>query len=448
MTRTACKIKLYHGKIHASGLRVYNLRPYQVEAVRAVLESTETSVAVALATGLGKTLLSKEIIRRYHEKGARVVFVVPSIELMVQTGGVMETDNFLGDGMVPDWTKNTLISTVQSLASYVSRLSTYAFNVLIIDEAHHAVAASYLKVIGCQKWDKIVHLSATMFRKDGKKLGEVVDRVVFERDLHWSISEGYLSPYRLIRPKNADVLPCTTETVLIRRIDGQEKTIVRRSFDHAARNIVVRDLVESMFESENRKCAIMFCNTVAHAQKMAELLGDSWGWCSGEYRDDLQKFKRGELRGIVSVQLILEGFDHPPVDVLIINGNIQANTTGAIRWIQLLGRALRLSEGKEYALALDLSACGLPDISYQSDLGGDGAAAQDEEEIEEIDIESLEIIERLEHPMLLTLADLLGGLRQVNNEYRRLKKELNTEMDLLQRGDIYTVVGTSWRLWR
>jgi hypothetical protein len=180
---------------------------------------------------------------------------------------------------------------------------------------------------------------------------------------------------------------------------------------------------------------------------MAELLGDSWGWCSGEYRDDLQRFKRGELRGIVSVQLILEGFDHPPVDFLIVNGNIQANTTGAIRWIQLLGRALRLSEGKEYALALDLSVCGLPDISYQSNLGGDGAGTE-EEEIEEIDIESLEIIERLEHPMLLTLADLLGGLRQVNNEYRRLKNELNTGMDLLQRGDIYTVVGTSWRLWR
>lgn len=417
------------------------LRDYQKEAVISVVNSTERSVGIALATGLGKTRIAVSLAEHYRRLGNKVLFVVPSCELMRQAALAFGTTNMLGDGEVPDPLSTLTIAIVNSVDS--GKIDINAYRVLIVDECHHATSARYSILVQMPHWLKIINLSATMFRADGLRLGAVVDKVVFERNLQWGIQNKYLTGYKLLRPSCAARLPVTTERAISRKEDGSEKEIERKTYDHSERNILVRDLVREVVSQHSLKHGIMFCNTVAHAKKMSEIM-PGWGWCSGEYKDDLEKYKRGELQGICSVQLLLEGFDYPPTDFLVVNGNIRADSTGAIRWIQLLGRILRLSPGKEVAVALDLSINGCPDVDYLSDLGG---LDYDEEMQEEGEEEAtLTVIERLEHPCLLDLDTLLAGMRCMNGEFAMIKKELRTNLNLVRGKDGFAVAGSDWRI--
>lgn len=409
------------------------LRPYQVEAIEAVRCAAERAVGVALPTGTGKTRLAVELVEALRAECPRAVFLVPSVELMLQAGAAFGCDNLAGGGRVADWSNPLTVSTVQTAANQLARIEAARPELLLVDEAHHAVSDTYRRVLESIPWRRVVHLSATMFRADGQALSSVCDRVVYERDLHWAIEQGYLTRYELRRPKDAHRLPRTSETILVTRADGTAKEISRTSYDHTARNRMVAELTHRLAKQYERRCGIMFCNTVGHAVKMAAELGEGWGWCSADHRDDLRRFQAGELQGIVSVQLILEGFDHPPADYLVVNGNIRGDSTGAIRWIQLLGRVLRLADGKNLAVAVDLSVNGLPDIDYRSDLEG----TPDEMTKAEAEIElsaSMTVLERLEHPMLVRLEDLVEGLRLVNDRTARLQRELGTRLKLRESG--------------
>jgi len=427
------------------GAQIVILRDYQVQAVQAVLSAQEKRVAIALATGLGKTCVAKEIASHYTRQGKRVVFVVPSIELAHQAAATLQTRSILGSGRRPDWSAPITVSTIQSLCKRVDELQAAGPQVLIADEFHHAAAKSYDDLVALP-WERVVCLSATAFRADGLALSRAVDKVVFERDLNWGIENKHLCPYEIIRPSNAASLPLTTETVSYTRQDGAKRIAERISYDHTQRNELVAGLVREVIQSKGRKHAIMFCSTVDHSQKMAALLGDGWGWCSGDDRAGLERFKKGELKGIVSVQLILEGFDFPPADFLVVNGGINAQSTGKIRWIQLLGRILRNSPGKSIAYALDLTATGLPPIEYQSEITG----AEQEDEQEQVDPSEMTVLERLEQPTLLTLADLVDGLRTVKAGYAYWQDRLGTRMKLrpVQGESSFHVLGSKWTIWR
>ena len=291
-------------------------RRYQVDARDAVLNSHSHSVAISLPTGCGKTFIAKMIIDKLLENPEnRILFLVNAEILMRQAGKEFGTTNFHGDGHRANWYESVIIGIIQTVHKENLHL-TKGITHVFLDEAHHAVSSMYQSILEDRDhFKKIISLSATMFRADGKALGDVVDEIVYEKDIHWAISQGYLTTYQILRPKNAGQLPFSYRTYQVfdpeTKVEKAPRTI--KSYDHPDRNQIVADMITDAMKEHNRKAGIVFCETLDNCEKIAELLGPEWDWCGGNRKGPIKDFTDGKLKGIVSCQLLLEGFDHPPV---------------------------------------------------------------------------------------------------------------------------------------
>ena len=189
------------------GLR---LRPYQREAVEAIQQARARGIrrqAVQLPTGTGKTLVFSDVIRRTPGRG---LIVAHRDELITQA-----VDKYrLGDPMASigivkaehdDHDADVVVGSIQSL-SRPNRLTRLVpdFSVVVIDECHHAVADSYVRVlehVGAFEDDGplVVGVSATLERGDGTGLGDIFEAVTYEKTLLEMIEAGYLVDLRAIR---------------------------------------------------------------------------------------------------------------------------------------------------------------------------------------------------------------------------------------------------------
>jgi len=191
------------------------LRDYQSEAVTKTLESFQTkqSVLIVLATGLGKTVCAAHIAEAFLAKG-RIMLLAHREELLFQGQNTLErvTGETAEVEMADLWAKksnsvlfggsNLIVSTIQTQVAgrdggRMGRFNPNEFSLLIVDEAHHATAASYRKVLDYYKQNpnlRILGLTATPDRTDEEALGQVFDEVAFEYDIANGIDGGWLVP--------------------------------------------------------------------------------------------------------------------------------------------------------------------------------------------------------------------------------------------------------------
>lgn len=207
----------------------------------------------------------------------------------------------------------------------VERTHTYLIEgSIIVHNCHHISAKSYLKVIedmGAMddaSGVKSCGFTATMYRDDGKALGDVWNHVVFERDLIWAIEEGFLIP-----PKGKTVaIPGLNKLASIKNQGGDYK---QTELDE-----VMGASVESTVDAILRHCPnaamIVFAVSVDHAKKLAEILTangvparDVTGAHNREYRETAYKdFREGRLNCLVTVQVLTEGADFPRCDTVVM----------------------------------------------------------------------------------------------------------------------------------
>lgn len=348
-----------------TGLR---LRPYQEEALDAIEGAKSRSQLVTLPTGTGKTVVFSELIRRLgapalilahrdellQQAADKLATVAP--ELAMTVGFVQATRNEVGAPIV--------LGSVQTLARS-RRLEQLPreFRVVIIDEAHHATAASYRRILEHLDPELVVGVTATAERHDKKShLRDVFDEIVYARSLEEMIREGYLCDLRGIR---VELEALDLDSVKRSRGDFQA--------DELGKALEAADAIEHSIgayeEHAPGRKAIAFFPTVALASSAAAAFQEAGHPAAvvhgetpkDERREIIRSLAAGDLEVVTNVDVLTEGFDEPSLNCVIV----AIPTRSRIRYTQMVGRGTRIHPGKSDCLILDLAGCS-EQLSVQS----------------------------------------------------------------------------------
>lgn len=347
------------------------LRPYQEEAIAAVEACDKQSQMVVLPTGTGKTVVFSEIVRRRTgDRGALIL--AHRDELLQQAADKLQTvapELAMSVGFVQASRNDThapvVIGSVQTLARR-ARLEQLPreFAVVIVDEAHHAAADSYKRILAhVSPSPLILGFTATPERHDKKsKLDDVFDEIVYAKSIEEMIRSGYLCNLRALRLE-VDELDLSE----VRKSAGDfVAEDLGRAMDEAD---AVDDIVAGYMQHAEGRKTIAFLPTVALSKETAESFraaGVAAGHVDGETpreerRETLRQLKRGELDIVCNVGVLTEGFDEPSIECVIVG----APTKSRVRYAQMVGRGTRIHPGKTDCLILDVAGVS-EDLTIQS----------------------------------------------------------------------------------
>ncbi len=361
------------------------LRPYQeadVGRIRAAYAGGASRLCYQLPTGGGKTIVFAYILAAAAAKGARVLILAHRIEIIEQIAAAL-TSFGVRHGIVAAGHPETPAAAVQvaSVFTLVRRLSTLSscrrgrslggigsFDLVIIDECHHAVASTWRDIIAALRDARILGVSATPERLDGKGLDDIFEELIAGPSVKDLIGQGFLAPFTAFGPKTGPDLGGIGITAGDYRID-QLAAVMSGS-------VIVRSAVSEY----RRLCpgvpAITFCVDIDHSQAVTRaFLADGWraAHLDGTTpRDERQAMiaalAAGDLDVLSNCGLISEGVDVPAVVAAVL---LRPTMSRAL-YLQQAGRALR--PGKPRALILDHAGCiarhGLPDTEYPWSLEG------------------------------------------------------------------------------
>ena len=339
---------------------VIELRDYQREAIGFVQEAEERGVRRQLgvaATGLGKTIIFNSLAQ---QKGVRTLILAHRDELISQAVDKLlmmwpDADVGIIKAQRNEITHNICVGSVQTLGrqSRLDQIPSDHFELIIVDEAHHAKADSYQRILDyfSPSDPLILGVTATPDRGDGKGLDDIFDEIVFNYDMLWGIRRGYLSD---IKGRRITMSGLDLSGVRVRHGDYAEGDVGRALEDADAPNQIAEAYLRY---AEGRK-TLVFTPTVAVADAVAIALrnrGVSAAMLSGqtpldERRQMLRDFKDGRIEVIANCQVLTEGFDEPSVDCIIL----ARPTKSRAFYTQCVGRGTRRHPGKENCLVLDV----------------------------------------------------------------------------------------------
>jgi len=328
------------------------LRDYQNLAISNVRKSFQVkhrSVLLTLPTGAGKTVIFSEITRLAGLKGANVLILVHRKELIDQAGDKL-TKADVKYGIIAAGHKESKFNVqVASVQSLINRLNNpEQFDLIIIDEAHHAVASSWQKIFEFYKTALKLGVTATPMRMTGAGLGEIFDKLIVGSTIPKLVDKGYLAKHEVYAPPNK----LNLDKIRTIRGDFSKKEVE----DELDKVDIVGDAVENYRRLGNNKPAIAFCISVKHGQYVTNKFkqaGYTAELITGSMKSDDRKtlvdnFKNGKVKILVSIDVVSEGFDVEGCYVAIL----LRPTKSEGLYIQQVGRVLR-PEPNKTAIVLD-----------------------------------------------------------------------------------------------
>lgn len=368
-------------------------------AARSAFRAGMQAVIVSAATGTGKGTVLAAWARLASERGGRVLVLVHREELVLDLTARIQAIPGKGSVGVCWASRNEIladivVASVQSLRSRLDQLTAdKAPRLVITDECHHAPAPTYRAIY--ERIDELhgvdrdappkrwpwhhLGMTATPFRSgdagETTGLGDVYEAVVYEHGIAEAIHAGDLVPVRGIRVETQlDISACRV---------GKSGDYVEEDLaalvDVEARNSLIVDYYEKHGIIDGRRLpALVFAASVAHAQHLADAFTARghrfravWGAMPRRDRAALVgAYLRGELDGLVSRDLLFEGFDAPRASILLK----ARPTKSRVVFVQMVGRGLRLHAGKSECLLLDFVDNGC-DLDLSSVVNLDPGAA-------------------------------------------------------------------------
>ncbi|HWH27671.1 MAG TPA: DEAD/DEAH box helicase family protein, partial [Mycobacteriales bacterium] len=319
---------------------------------------------VVAATGTGKTVVAALDYQRLCADGQNrsLLFVAHRKEILEQslrTYREVLSDASFGElyvgGERPDRWRHVFAS-VQSLASMgVDRLPAHQFDVVAVDEFHHAEAATYRRLLAHLRPTELLGLTATPERSDGVDVRSFFDgRTAAELRLWDALEADLLSPFHYFGVAD----PTDLSSLEWRRGDYDTAALERVfTADDARVRVVLKQLRDKVLDV-GRMRALGFCVSVGHARYMADRFSLAEiparavsGETSREDRADaLRALRAREVNVLFAVDLFNEGLDVPDVDTLLLLRPTQSATV----FLQQLGRGLRRTPDKPVLTVLDL----------------------------------------------------------------------------------------------
>lgn len=330
------------------------LREYQQEALdslEAMRKNKETIALLYHATGTGKTVTA---VMDAKSCGGRVLFVAHTMELVNQA---YTTFQKLWEGVsvgkfadsIKDTDSHIICGSIQSIALNLELFQDNEFDYIIIDEAHHATADTYQKVLAYFKPKFTLGLTATPERADDTNILEIFKNTAHKLDIHTAVEIGALVPVRCIRiHTNIDMTRVRFNSVQYNIRDLDEKIFVPE------RN---RLIVDTWLSYVKDKRTVVFCASVKHAEQIAGLFREaginavavSGSMKTSERKEQLVKFADGTIKVLCACDLLNEGWDCPETEVLFM----ARPTMSKVLYTQQLGRGMRNCEGKDFLMVFD-----------------------------------------------------------------------------------------------
>jgi len=342
-------------------------RPYQVECKAKVYESlrkVDRTLAV-LATGLGKTIIFSTVAEEAARKGKRVLILAHREELIAQASdkfhrvsgmtAAIEMANrregmqpvgmeLFGDAQAPVGSNYppVVVSSVQTMVRRLDKFPADHFDLVVVDEAHHAAAKTYTTILDHYN-AKVLGVTATPDRGDKKALGQVFEDVAFRYDIRDAIDDGWLVPIRqqFVQAKDLNLTRCRTTAGDLNAGDLEAAMTEMKVLEQVAGPTV--DLA-------GERPVLLFTVTVAHAHALAEVIRGhtkqevralDGTTHRDERRETVEAFRNGEVRYLINCALFTEGFDAPATAVV----GMARPTKSRGLYEQMIGRGTRTLDG-------------------------------------------------------------------------------------------------------
>ncbi len=334
----------------------YSLRPYQKEAVLEVFHQWRDGsrkTLLVLPTGTGKTIVFANIAKISVEHKQKVLILAHRAELLEQaqdkikqaTG--LDCDIEKAEQTAVHSNNPIVIASMQTL-SQDNRLHQYkrdAFQVIILDEAHHALSNSYQKIFSYFDHAFILGVTATAERGDKKELSQFFTSQAYEYTLPQAVKDGYLSPMK------AMTIPLKLD---IRSVKMQNGDYQPGALGSALEPYLEQIATEMEQVCKDRK-TIVFLPLIKISKKFQNILNEH-GFSAAEVngnstdrKEIIQDFTNGKYNVICNSMLLTEGFDCPSIDCVIV---LRPTKVSGL-YKQMIGRGTRLYPGKEDLLILD-----------------------------------------------------------------------------------------------
>jgi DNA repair protein RadD len=422
------------------------LRPYQaaaVDALRHAYRAGHRAPLFQLPTGGGKTIVFAEIIRSAKARGTRVLVLVHRRELIRQACEKLDwagvSYGIIAPGFDPNPDELVQVASVQTVRRRLATLPHFDF--LILDEAHHGRARTWLDIIEAQPQARLLGVTATPARLDGKGLGiaagGIFDTVVTGPSIRELVELSFLAPSRVFVPQSLIDL----RGVRTRGGDFVAGDLAKRVDKRA----VSGDAVEHYRMRANHAAAIAFGCTVAHCEHVAEQFREA-GYRSECVHGGLKTRERdrliaglgtGEVEVLTSCDLISEGLDVPSVSAVIL----LRPTKSLVLHMQQVGRGMRPAPRKTALVVNDHAGNtlrhGLPDQERIWSLDGvekgpppEIEIAEDGEAREPTRRPPAEIVDNLEEVTAERIAVLAGMSYQQITQFKLPEAELRAYANL------------------
>lgn len=345
--------------------------PYQDKAVSHALEmiiERGNSLIVA-GTGAGKTIMMAEFIKRYfkgfrgiHKRSPHVLVLVHRTEIHTQNHSKFSL-------VCPDIATSEITSARKSLHGYIhfgmvqtvvkllpelERAKSY-FDLIVIDEAHHAKASTYEDIINWNLKGKpdaaLLGVTATPNRGDKLPLIHLFDN-------YYQITSKFLiDSHYLVRPKFIDLSPVFDIVYGGGKRAAEKGHLAKNCKDDDAGEIILNGLIDNFLENKEPGKSIIFAPTHEFCKRiynrLCELGRNPAYLASGiddlTRRAELLKFEKGNCEELINVDICTEGYDFPALRNLV---DFDTNGTQG-QWIQKVGRVLRTAPGKTSCTVID-----------------------------------------------------------------------------------------------
>lgn len=331
------------------------LKEHQVEALKSLENMRTNHESIALlyhATGTGKTVTA---VMDAKHCGGRVLFLAHTQELVNQAANTfleLWPEVSVGKFMegVKDTETHVVCGSIQSVALHLDMFKDNEFSYLIIDEAHHAAADTYQKVLAYFRPDFTLGLTATPERTDDNKaIIDIFKNTAHKLDIQTAVEIGALVPVRCIRiHTNIDLTKVRFNSVQYNFRDLESKIYVPE------RN---RLIVDTWLQYVRDKRTVVFCASVKHAEQIARLFEEagikaaavSGSMKQSERKEFQDRFVSRQIQVLCACDLLNEGWDCPEIEVLFM----ARPTMSKVLYTQQLGRGMRLYDGKDSLMVFD-----------------------------------------------------------------------------------------------
>lgn len=345
----------------ALGFNTITTRPYQDDAIDAARRelTTKRSTCILLPTGTGKTVVFAAAARKCVERGGKVLVLAHREELIHQAANTMERAGILpGIERAESHARSTyepdvVIGMVQTLCR-PKRLETWPkdhFRLIVVDEAHHATADSYQRILKHFKPAKVLGVTATPDRADGDEIAAVFESIAYEMSIWDAMTAPLPGPY-LCRLK---VMRCETPVDLrgIRTTGGDFNM-----GDLEERITPAIDmLANAIREKAGDRQTLVFTPDCGSAAAMATALQSMdlkadyvWG-DSPDRNQKVRDYKAGVTQFLCNCQIFTEGFDAPDTAAIALCRPTKSRSL----YSQMVGRGTRLAPGKDDCILIDFA---------------------------------------------------------------------------------------------